>query len=411
MKKSALHISFVFLLFLSDFVISQSWLPVFHDTLIQNSNTLVLEGGGLYQGTGISNAFAKRFFYGGEISEDLKTQSLNRHRSSLNFFNVDLGVGAQFNFLANNLFKNPRYSYSIQMYHRNYLAMQYPKSLFQMLFFGNSSLENGVTSISGTRINSYDYQKIGFGVVDKKNHANLHLNLVNLRGHQFFYVYPGYIEQTLPDSVNLYINARSSLPSNTFSSYSQGLGLSVDFSKQFFILKDNNQALYFQFRLSDLGFAYLPQLEEYALDTVYRLDGESFAELSSPNSIFNTQGGLNEVLGLRSLSKGKTIVLPFTFQLSKDVDIMSSNKVQEFYGVRYRYLTEMQVYFGLNFNLVNKTSMKWHFGMNAAYGGGTILSFGSYSHLAFKNLQFGVVSENLLMRSGESLKIRLACTF
>lgn len=386
---------------------AQNWLPTKHDTLPVRSNTIIVEGNAQYLGTGISTDIAKSFFYGGVISQEIKEYSLNRHRLGTNLFNLDISTGVQIDLFESKLFNSSRYAYSLQLRHRNYLAIQYPKSLFQLIFFGNQSLGNGVANISGTRMNNYNYQKVGFGVLDKKNQASLHLNIVNMRQYQFFSLFPGYLEQSLPDSIQLYLSARNSSFQNSSSTLSKGVGISIDFGKQFHLVKNNNEPMFFQIGLTDLGFAYVPQLIENGVDTMYNFDGESIEELTSPNSIFNTQDTLSNLLGFREISKGKLLVLPFTFQMSKDIDLHSRKFLQEYYGVRYRYLTEMQVYFGLDFNFVHSNKFTWHFGINTAYGGGANLTIGSYSHLSFNRINFGVVTENVLSRAGESLKMRL----
>ena len=390
-------------------VYAQNWLPIIHDTLPVRSNTIIVEGNAQYLGTGISTDIAKSFFYGGVISQEVKESSLERHRLGTNLFNLDISTGIQIDLFESKLFKSSRYAYSLQLRHRNYLAIQYPKSLFHLIFFGNQSLGNGVTNISGTRMNNYNYQKVGFGVLDKKNQASLHLNIVNLRQYQFFSLFPCYLEQSLPDSIQLYLSARNSSFQNTTSTLSKGVGISMDFGKQFNLVKNNNEPMYFQIGLTDLGFACVPELIENGVDTMYNFDGESIAEISSPNSIFNTQDEISNLLGLEQISKGKLIVLPFTFQMSKDVNLNSAKFIQEYYGVRYRYLSEMQVYLGLDLKLLNFSKFSWRLGINTAYGGGANVTIGSYSHLSFKRINFGIVTENILSRYGESLKMRLTC--
>ncbi len=290
------------------------------------------------------------------------------------------------------------------------MAIQYPKSLFELAFYGNANLTDSLALFPGTRLAYYDYQKLGIGIIHKKNDALIHLNLVNVRNIQNFSIYQGFIEQNANDSILILLNAKQTRSKTNGSSLAMnGFGLSIDFDKKFFILKENKKPLYFRMQMSDLGAVFLPNSDVKRVDSLGVIDGESYEELSSSASFLNSEGSIFEIFGFQNEKRNSWLFLPFTFQMSKSVDLNSTYKWQEFYGVRYQYLIDMQVFLGLDYKWTIKNKLDYHLGVNISYGGASKFMYGSYSYLRMKNISFGLVSENLWMKSGESLKMSLTC--
>ena len=407
MKKSGLV-----LFFLSFFIsgLSQHWIPKEQDTIVISKNQFSMEGIGQFNGNALTSEFVNPFFYGGHITEDIKNNTLERHRSFSNLFAMDLGLQFQLDLNKSKVFNNSNLGWSFKLSQRNYMAIQYPKSLFELAFYGNANLTDSLALFPGTRLAYYDYQKLGIGIIHKKNDALIHLNLVNVRNIQNFSIYQGFIEQNANDSILILLNAKQTRSKTNGSSLAMnGFGLSIDFDKKFFILKENKKPLYFRMQLSDFGMVFLPNSDVKRVDSLGVIDGQSYDELSSSASVLNTDGSIFEIFGFQNEKRNSWLFLPFTFQMSKSVDLNSTNKLQEFYGVRYQYLIDMQVFLGLDYKWTIKNKLDYHLGVNISYGGASKFMYGSYSYLRMKNISFGLVSENLWMKSGESLKMSLTC--
>lgn len=389
---------------------SQHWIPQEQDTTFISKNQFSIEGIGQFNGNALTSAFVNPFFYGGYLSDQIKNNALERHRSFSNLFAMDLGVHFQFDLNKSEVFNHSNVGWSFKLSRRNYLAIQYPKSLFQLAFYGNTNLTDSLANFSGTRLAYYDYQKLGIGIINKKFNSLIHLNLVNVRNIQNFSIYQGFIEQNANDSLLILLNSKqTSSNREAFPLFMNGFGLSLDIDKKFFILKENKKPLYFRMKLSDFGVVFLPNSDVNRVDSLGVIDGESYDELSSPSSIMNTEGTVFEIFGFQNEKRNSWLFLPFTFQMSKCVDLKSTNRFQEFYGIKYQYLIDMQVFLGLDYKWALSNKLDYHIGINASYGGASKFMYGSYSYLKLKNFSLGVVSENLMMKSGESLKMSLTC--
>ncbi len=92
MKKSGLVLFFLGF-FISGF--SQHWIPKEQDTIVLSKNQFSMEGIGQFNGNALTSEFVNPFFYGGHITEDIKNNILERHRSFSNLFAMDLGLQFQ----------------------------------------------------------------------------------------------------------------------------------------------------------------------------------------------------------------------------------------------------------------------------------------------------------------------------
>ncbi|MFY7669146.1 MAG: hypothetical protein ACOVQG_10400, partial [Crocinitomicaceae bacterium] len=325
-------ISFSFLIFFN-FGFSQSWLPNYHDTLINHKHEIVLTGTADYASTSMHKSLTQKLFYGGEITTDIKDKSRDLHRG-VNQFGSDLNAEAEYRNYSVSLFKNPNWGFVIKAGYYSFLSARYSKDLFNLTFYGNQDYIGDTASISGTKFSSYAFQKVGFGWLDKKSKSSISLNLFNLSGFSEANIRTGEIFQSQNlDSMAITYDGKVDLTNG--SSFMKGFGVGVDLDLRFSVLTKKGNPLYYQFLGKNIGFASLSTtLKQYSADTVFTFTGLTFNQLLNGSSFLDSNFSVLDTLGVEKTEVKRNIFLPGFLQFSKLVDPNSKRKLQEFYGVR-----------------------------------------------------------------------------
>ncbi len=387
-------------------VSGQAILPIQYDTII-HQHELIISGDADLSATSMSKSMFIPFVFGGGISNDMKDKSLDRHKS-----HNRIGVLAQAEFEYRNynvnLFKNSKYGFLI---HGGYYVSafgNYRKDLFEMAFYGNEPFLGRTADFSSSSMRLTAYQKIGFGIIDKKSKSSLSLNLVNVSSFASAYINQGELTQDA-DGENIDLILDGNFLQSNGSSFSKGLGASIDFDYRIPVLWFKDQTAFVQVQVKNFGFAYLNKgVKSYQVDSTYHYSGFNLDQLTN-NSSF-TDFSIQDSLNIRPENKKQMIALPFFVQIGKIVDEHHAGKFQSFFGVRiYPTATYVPVlYVGGNWRPVNWVDL----GLSVSYGGYTYLRGGLYASFKLKNIHlglgtedvYGLVSKNAL---GESLNIRM----
>ncbi|MFM7682386.1 MAG: hypothetical protein ACKO7P_06530 [Bacteroidota bacterium] len=158
---------------------SQSWLPNYHDSLINRKHEIVLTGTADYASTSLHKSLTQKLIYGGEITTEIKDKSRSLHLG-VNQFGSDLNTEAEYRNYTVSLFKNPNWGFTAKVGYYSFIGARYSKDLFDLTFYGNQDYLGDTASVSGTKFSSYSFQKVGFGWLDKKSKSSVSLNLFNL---------------------------------------------------------------------------------------------------------------------------------------------------------------------------------------------------------------------------------------
>ena len=168
---------------------SQLMLPVQQDTtLLKRSNELVFSGVADYQSTSIGKDITKSFFYGGFIDDGMKGQTSARQQL-INRFGVDLNGEIEYRSHNSNMFKDSTKGFLLKYGFYNFSAIEYTEDVFDLLFYGNSAFIGDTAFLTGSRFDSYTFQKIGFGWFDKYSKSSFTLNAIGVHN-----VFSGRIE-------------------------------------------------------------------------------------------------------------------------------------------------------------------------------------------------------------------------
>lgn len=404
-------ISYLFALLLSILcwqnVLCQLMIPIQQDTaLFQKNHELVFSGIADYQSTSIGKDITKSFFYGGFINDDMKGQTSARQQL-INRFGIDLNSEIEYRNHTSKIFKDSTKGFLLKYGIYNFSAIEYAEDLFDLLFYGNSAFIGDTAFLTGSRFDSFSFQKIGFGWFDKYSKSSFTLNAIGVHNIISGRIENGSLYQSASvDSIGLSLDAKyNQSNSNTFC----GFGLAVDIDYRFDMPKNKNEKIYFQLLMRNLGVVCLPKDRSYSINSNVNYAAYSIDDLMNASTIFNDTEET-----LRSFSDSSSLVthwklLPTLFQFTKLVDRSSLRKLQGFYGARaYLSSSFMPMFFsGMDYHPV-----KWYrIGLQASYGGFSNLRWGMYSALKFDRFSLGLASENLFSKTGESIILRMSCLF
>jgi len=387
---------------------SQQLLPIQHDTNTY-SHELIVAGVGDFGSTSIKNEMSKKFLFGGDITQTDKDNSFGRHRT-INRLGMDVTGEIEYRNFKVNLFKKENLGFIVKGGYYNYLSMVYSKDLFGLTFYGNENYLGENINFSGSRFSTMSFQKIGFGVIDKKSKANVCLNFYSISNYADVNVRDGQLFQSESgDSVSLTLSGTFEYSSENTFVKGYGVGIDLDFRIPAIILKD--RISYIQFLAKNVGIASLNSpITRYSVDTLFNYDGLTFDQLYGESSIFDGNFSYLDTLGIDSTTTTKIRFLPGFLQVGKIVDEMSPARVQSFFGIRmYPSVAYVPlIYAGAQIRTTNWLDL----GINISYGGFSRFRTGLYAQFDLKMCAVGISTEDLVgviskNGMGQSIILRL----
>ena len=387
---------------------SQSMLPLVQDTTINACNhEISLSGVVDFQATSVGKDITKSFIYGGFIDDAMKLSSSNRH-DEINRFGIDLNTEVVYKNHKVNLFKDSLKGLLVKGGVFSFSSLIYSKDLFDMAFYGNDMFTGDTAYFTGSQFNSFAFQKIGIGWLNKKSKSSFSLNFIGVNNYLNGVINESYLYHSQDaDSLEFLLSGEGVRPKKT--AYYKGFGLAIDMDYRFKMKKNEKEFVHFQLVMRNLGFAYLLNTENYIANGVATVDSYQINDLINSESIFSNPEEVSDELSDTIITKGSLVMLPAMFQFTKLVDYNSLNRFQGFFGFR-GYLNN--AYVPMLFGGLDFKAAKWcRFGAQASYGGFSQLRWGMYSSFNFKNFNLGIASENLFSKTGESILIKLSCAF
>jgi hypothetical protein len=382
-------------------------LPVQQDTTIfLNNHELVVSAVADYQSTSIGKDIIKSFFYGGFIDDAMKGETSSRQQL-INRFGFDINSEIEYRNHKSKIFKDSTKGFVLKHGFYNFSAIEYTEDVFDLLFYGNSAFIGDTAFLTGSRFDSYTFQKIGFGWFDKHSKSSFTLNAIGVHNVITGRVQNGSLYQSASiDSVALSMDAKyNQSNSNAFC----GFGLAVDIDYRFDMPKNNNEKIYFQLLMRNLGVVCLPGVRSSSINSQINYNAYSIDDLLNASTVFNDTEATFGSFSDSSSEATDWKLLPALLQFTKLVDRNSDKKLQGFYGARaYMSSSFMPMFFsGIDYH----PAKCYRIGLQASYGGFSNLRWGMYSELKFDRFSLGLASENLFSKTGESIILRMSCLF
>lgn len=387
---------------------SQNLLPVQHDTNYYDQE-FILNGNVDYSATSIFNEMSGKLLFGGSITQEMKDRSSAQHKG-INRIGGEASAEFEYRNMKMNMFKKENWGLIVKAGYFNYASAIYSRDLFGLTFYGNDNYLGQDANFSGSRFSFQSFQKIGFGVIEKKTKSNISLNFYSLSNLAEGYLTNGYLYQTeAGDSLSLTLAGRFDYSAS--EKFLKGFGAGLDFDFRMPVLISRDKITYVQFQAKNLGVTHtVSEITRYAVDTLLTYNGFTFNQLVGDENVLNNGTKILDTLGIDSTSVSRYKFLPGYIQVGKIVDEMSKDRFQSFFGVRM-YMTA--AYNPLIYGGVQVKATNWlNVGCNASYGGYTRFRVGLYAQMKISDLSIGIATEDIVgdvssRGKGKSVMLRL----
>ena len=228
-----------------------------------DSNTVISGGLGevQYNSSAIANEFAKTFYEGGYLTNEIKQGSSSR-MTDFNKLGLDVNYGVYTSLrLSKVLGRNPyRFNWFIGIYDRAHTDLSIPENLFKLVFEGNKQFAGQTIDLGGFSFNLYGYQQVQTGLFyDNGLGQKLAISASYLNGNKYIsYAVPqlSFYTSEIGDeiAVNWELQYRQSNLENNGYTTSNGSGFSTDLMYQFSYDSSTEVENYFKIEINDLGF-------------------------------------------------------------------------------------------------------------------------------------------------------------
>lgn len=385
--------------------------PSYSDSMLTGG---ILEADGVLelQGTSVRRELLSTMIFGGYIDESMKNRSFERH-TVVNRLGANANGEIRYISGGRGLFGMDSVGWMVKAGAVAIGSGTYGQDVFGLLFYGNGAYLNGTADFSNTRIDGMFFQKVGVGIVNRKDRSYITLNLVNVTDYAKAYIRKGELTQN-EDGSQLDLLLEGDLTTTTGNNFTKGTGASVDIDYRMKVAWGKTTTT-FQLQAQNFGFAYLHDpVKTYSADSSYTYNGFSLNAFTGSNKVFGDDFSVLDSLGISQKTHNKTILLPGYLQIAKLVDPGSAKKVQSFFGIRmYPTISSIpQIYAGAYW----KAAQLFHLSGGLTYGGFGNLRGGLFATLYLNKAQLMVGTEDVFScvshaGYGASLVTRLVWKF
>lgn len=389
---------------------AQQLLPIQYDTTLY-SHELIINGIGDFGSTSLRNDLTTKLIYGGQITDRIKDHSFSSH-GEINRIGEELNTEIEYRNLKVNAFKNESIGFVIKGGYYSVGSAVYSKDLFGFGFYGNTNYLGEMSDFSGSKASYIDFQKIGFGCIDKKTKSSITLNVYNVSNLYYANINKGeLLQDTSGTSITLDLLGGVTMTRGT--TFTKGLGIGIDVDYRIKMEWQNSKKATIQFVAKNIGFVnYFTGLQSYSVDSTYHYEGLKINQLYGENSLFKEDFSLMDTLNVQKAIYRSNVTLPGYFQIGKIVDDNNTGRWQSFFGIRmYPTLAYNPLIFAGAHFTANKSI---ELGSQLSYGGFSNFRMGFYSNFRYKNWTLGIASQDLygvISKNGfgQSLLIRIRC--
>ncbi len=390
-------------------LLAQQFIPIQSDST-RYSQEIIISGIAELSSTSLRNEFTSKILIGGEITDQIKQSSYSKHLLK-NKVGVDINSEIDYRNMNVNLFKNNKIGFLLKGGYYSIGSINYSKDLFGLTFNGNSEFNGKIAQFSGTKFAFFNFQKIGFGCINKITKSNLSLNYYNVSNYYSGDIQKGELSQN-EEGTSALLSLNGEARQTTGRNFVKGFGGGIDLDYRFNLLLNKEQKSTFQFLAKNIGAVYLSkELKVYGIDSSYMFDGFKLNQLYGNNSVLKDSVSILDTI-IQSTVEKKIVFLPGFLQFGKIVNENFKGKWQSFYGIRlYPSLAyNPMLYLGTHFTL----SPKIEFGSQLSVGGFSRVKIGFYSNFKISKLSIGIATQDLygvLSKKGfgQSFLIRVRC--
>lgn len=343
------------------------------------------------QASSVKREITQTLLWGGYIDDAMKGRSFDKHVAANRF---GANVNGEFRYInaEGKCFGRDSVAWMLKGGWYALGNMVYGQDAFGLIFYGNSAYLGGTVNFSDTRLDMMLFQKVGFGIVSKKNKSSVTLNVINVQQFMDGLIRKGELKQN-DDGSQVDLLLQGDFKTTTGAAFSKGLGLGVDVDYRISVPWGKSSTT-FQVLAQNFGAAYMYNgLTQYSVDSSYTYTGFDFETLTNGSNAFSDDFSLLDSMGIEKKSIKRFVALPGYLQVAKLVDPASAKKLETYFGIRVypTFGTVPQVFAGLYW----KPASVIHVSGSVTYGGFGNFRGGIYAVLNTTPIQLMVGTEDV----------------
>lgn len=270
-----------------------------------------------YENNALNNDFVDLLFSNEFIPRETRESNLKELRNQ-NQFGINIIQKNEAYLGMLDPFKE-RFGLKVGFDWRYSLYADYNRDLYELIFIGNSQLQNSNATLHTTNINEFNYQRLTFGLYDEISTSYINLAIgkgSHLRQASFTNanVLTGNQGQFLD------LDWKGEYSNTTSSKFADWNGTSVSADIKWNIVSRPSKSRDFMnilsLEVSHLGFMRWTNLKETNIDTTFRFTGLELGDFLDDSFQFPTQSAIEDSILPSSVITKYTQFLPFHLNLS-----------------------------------------------------------------------------------------------
>jgi len=346
---------------------------------------------GYYGSSIFNNQMLDKFIYGGFVDDDLKNNALKKAKR-LNYLGGELSAKIYYSNTQNLLFKD--WGYYVGLSYNYNVGTQFTKDAYQLVFYGNKSLENKEAKLSPSAFYLRDVNQFSFGL-NKNNQFKIGLTISSFNNNSGAEITEGtFFTDTNGSSLSVDVQGEYfAVDTNSSVRFltNNALGVGVDFETSF-SLKENKEGQKIVLGVKNVGVLVQKNTYQISVNTTYKYNGIEINSLKNIGEGLLTANSLQDSLGIETKIENRTSLLPFEiyfFQLPS-----YKKRIELIYGFRFKYESAYKAFLYAGGNV--KLNEKYSAATFISHGGYANFQWGLSAQTHFSKVYLGVNTNNIL---------------
>lgn len=356
-----------------------------------SSIVLNISSEGYYGSSIFNNQFTNKFINGGFIDSELKNHALSKAQR-LNHLGGEFDVSINYSNTKSYLFSN--WGFYTGLSYNYSLGAQFTTDAYQLIFHGNKDLETKEAILSPSAFYLRDANRFSFGL-NRNNELKIGLSILSYNNNSgaeltqgTFYTDTNGNELVL-DIEGGYFGVDTNKSVRNFSNNAMGFGLDFE---TVFKLKESEDAQKIHLGIKNVGVLIHQNSYQISAKRNYVYQGIEISNLSGISSSLLTSESIQDSLGIETVIKNRTTLLPFEIYFFQVPSFKKS--IELIYGFRYKNESAYKAFLYAGGNV--KLNNTWSAATYVSHGGYANFQWGLSSQVHLNHLNVGVNTNNLL---------------
>lgn len=280
--------------------------------------------------TTVPNHFLLKFIFPSFIDEETKSIALKRLKNkNLVGLTVESATGLKLKLKNKPLWVGVNYGFfSIS-------GLRFKKDIFELVFRGNKAFENKTAYLGNSTFKSLTFQTVNLELskqhIPNRVSYGFNIGIANGLNYQNLRILNGDLfTGNNGEEIKLNLNGEYTWNQNP----NRGWGLT---SGGWIAFQTNNKQL-LRISIQNLGLVKWNKLWLYSIDSTYQFTGVEIGQIFDPNITIKSEKynqNIQDLLGLKKMSKSQTIILPFDINLNYINELTPKSSLVS--GIQYSY--------------------------------------------------------------------------